>query len=288
MIIECENKLYPQKLKSIKNPPKQIYVIGDEKNLNEIGIAVIGSRSYSQYGEEMCKKFTKELVKYNINIISGLAKGIDSIAHETCIKNGGKTIAVLPCGINNVYPKENIKLAEEIISTGGTIITEYEPDEEPNSKKFLERNRIVSGLSIGTLVVEAGYRSGTSVTSRLTMEQGKPVFCIPSSLENRKGMMTNIIIQNGGNLVTCVEDILSKFENIKFNKKEEEKKIFDDVPEDLQEIYKIIKNKPLNINEIVRKTKLSISEVNSKLMLLEMEDKIVEISGQRFIRKGDL
>ena len=188
MIIEYWDTLYPKQLKEIRNPPSRLYVLGNIKILQDIGIAVVGSRTHSQYGEKMCKTFTKNLVEYNINVISGLAKGIDAIAHKTCLEYSGKTIAVLPSGLENIYPKENISLAKQILDKGGVLVSEYEPRIEADSKKFLERNRIVAGLGIGTLVVEAGYRSGTRVTAKITKEQNKPVFCLPSRLENRKGV----------------------------------------------------------------------------------------------------
>lgn len=286
MEITINDELYPERLKEIKNPPEKLYVIGNEKILNNYGIAVVGSRSYSQYGEKMCKTFTKKLVEYDLTIISGMAKGIDKIAHEEAIKNYGKTIAVLPCGFNNIYPKENTKLFYKIIENGGAIITEYEPNVEPSSKSFLERNRIVSGLAIGTLVVEAGYRSGTSVTARITHEQGKKVFCIPSSLDNKRGLMTNILIQKGGKLVTSAQDILKEYENLKFEKNCNNFSRKDDmvIDDGLKDIYKIIKEIPISINEIMRKTNKNISEVNSKLMLLEMDDKIIELPGEKYIR----
>ena len=216
MIIEYCSELYPEKLREINKPPSRLYILGNTEILNEIGIAIVGSRTNTQYGEKMCKTFTKNLVQYNINIISGLANGIDSIAHKTCIKNSGKTIAVLPSGFKNIYPESNIQLAKEILEQGGTLVTEYEPCVKPDSKKFIDRNRIVAGLAIGTLVVEAGYRSGTSVTARYTKEQGKPVFCIPSSLDNIKGKTTNELIQKGAYLVKDEKDIIRKFTNIKF------------------------------------------------------------------------
>lgn len=177
--IEYEDDLYPIKLIGIKKAPKKLYVAGNIKNLNSNCIAVIGSRQYTKYGEKWCKIFVKELVKYGVTIVSGMAIGIDSIAHNTAIKNGGKTIAVLPSGLKNIYPKVNQNLARKILETGGTLITEYEENIEANSKRFLERNRIVSGLSIAILVVEAAYRSGTSVTARIAKEQERDVFCIP-------------------------------------------------------------------------------------------------------------
>lgn len=178
-IIRYEDKDYPELLKKIKNPPEKIYVEGMKENLNTTAIAVVGSRNCTPYGEKWCETFVKELVKYNLTIISGMANGIDSIAHNAALKYGGKTIAVLPSGLDNIYPKNNKKLFNRILESKGTVISEYSPKTEAFYDLFLERNRIVSGLSVGLLVVEAAYRSGTSVTARLALSQGKDVFCIP-------------------------------------------------------------------------------------------------------------
>lgn len=288
MIIEYSSKLYPERLREIDNPPSRLYALGNIDIINNYGIAVVGSRTNTQYGEKMCKTFTKNLVEYDLNIISGLAIGIDSIAHKTCLKNSGKTIAVLPSGFENIYPEINRPLAKEILDNHGVLISEYEPKIEPDSKKFVERNRIVAGLGIGTLVVEAGERSGTSITVRHTKVQGKPVFSIPSSLENIKGKTTNNLIKNGSYLVTNVKDILDVYKNIEFKKRGIIKNdIYSDIPVELVDIYKVINNKPQDINQIAIKTGLSVGEINYKTMMLEMEDKILELPGQRFIRKED-
>ena len=287
IIIEYFNEVYPEQLRKIKNPPSRLYAIGNVELLKEFGIAVVGSRKNTQYGERMCKTFVKDLVNYNINIISGLAEGIDSIAHITCLKNSGKTIAVLPSGIGNIYPAKHKELANEIIMNGGLILSEYGENIKADSEKFLERNRIVAGLGIGTLVIEAGYRSGTSVTARYTKNLNKPVFCVPSSLENSKGLGTNELIKNGSKLVTKVEDILIEYPQIKFKKKllkEREKQ----VPKELEKVYKCIKNEPANINQIVRKTKMSIQDISYKIMLLQLENLIEELPGQVYrIKNGE-
>ena len=288
MVIEYFDKLYPERLRKIKNPPTRLYAIGNVDILNELGIAVVGSRTNTQYGEKMCKEFTKNLVEYNINIISGLAIGIDEIAHKTCIKNFGKTIAVLPSGLDNIYPVANKKLAKNIIENGGVVLTEYDNNVIADSKKFIERNRIVAGLGIGTLVVEAGVRSGTSVTARFTKEQEKPVFCIPSSLDNIKGKTTNELIKKGAFLVTCIDDILSKYPNESFIKQQNtSKNIDEDIIPELSEVYKIIDTNPKDINEIAIKLKIPVKEVMYKVMLLQIDEKIKELPGQKFIRNNE-
>lgn len=285
-IIEYADAFYPNRLKEIKSPPSRLYIKGNLDLLNSIGIAIVGSRTNTQYGEKMCKTFTKKLVEYEFTIISGLAIGIDSIAHKTCLKYSGKTIAVLPCGFDNIYPKQNKKLLDEILENDGLVITEYENNVKAESKKFLERNRIVAGLGIGTLVIEAGYRSGTSVTARYTKTLNKPVFCIPSSLENKKGFGTNELIKSGNKMVARIEDILMEYPQIKFKKKilKESKK---QVPKELKKVYKCIEKEQVNINQIVRKTKMSVQDVSYKIMLLQLKNLIEELPGQVYRIKGE-
>ena len=279
---------YPEQLREIKNPPSRLYAKGNIQLLKEFGIAVVGSRKNTQYGERMCKSFVKNLVNYNIAVISGLAEGIDSIAHTTCLKNSGKTIAILPSGLENIYPSKNRELANEIIKNGGLLLSEYENYVKADSNKFLERNRIVAGLARGTLVVEGGIRSGTSVTARYTLKSGNPVFCIPSSIENIKGITPNELIKKGCNLITEINDILNYFPNIKFVYKEQKKSdVYIDIPENLIDVYKVITDSPKDANEISKILEKSISEVNYKLTLLQLEDKITEISGQGYIRKKE-
>ncbi len=285
-MIELKNdsKLFPSKLINIKKNPEQIYVEGNISLINTVGIAVIGSRHHSDYGKRMCEFFVRELVKYGVTIVSGMAEGIDSIAHKTCIENGGNTIAVLPCGLKNIYPKKNAKLYNDIINFGGAVVSEYSENIEADSKKFLERNRIVSGLCIGTLVIEAGYRSGTSVTARLTKEQGRELFCVPSSLENYKGITSNKLIQDGGKLVTCVEDILNQFPKICFEKRD----LITNNPfidEEFVDVYNVLSYKPQHINEISKKCGNSINDVSYKLMMLELEEHAIQLRGKNFIRK---
>ena len=283
--IKIEDNNYPEQLRKIENPPKQLYLEGNIKLLDTPGIAIIGSRECTKYGEKMAKKFAKQLSIYGLTIISGMAIGIDSFAHIGCIEGTGKTIAVLPSGLNKIYPQENEKLLKTILENSGLIITEYEENEEADSKKFLERNRIVSGLAIGTLVVEGGHRSGTSVTANLAKLQGKKVFCIPSSLENKKGITPNKLIKEGAFLVTEVEDIINQYPEINFKRQgfEQIEKKDESVENEYKEVYNALKyEKELHINEIAKIVNLSINEVSYKLMMLELQDKIVSLPGNNY------
>ena len=178
-IIDYENILYPNKLREIYKPPKKLYCIGNTKLLTKTSISIVGTRHPSPYGIRNAKKFTKLISNLDVNIVSGMAIGIDKIAHKSCIENLGKTIAVLPSGFDYIYPKENISLFNEIIKSEGLVISEYSPKTQANKKSFINRNRIVAGISICTIVVEAAYRSGTTITAGLALSQGKKVFCIP-------------------------------------------------------------------------------------------------------------
>jgi DNA processing protein len=181
--IDINSKYYPELLKQISKVPKKLYALGNVELLNKPGIAIVGSRNASNYGMRVCKYFASGLAKKNIPIISGMAIGIDSIAHKEAIKFNSPTIAVLGTGFNNIFPKENEKLMQEILNTNGLVITEYSPETEYKSSNFPKRNRIISGLSLGVLVIEAAYRSGTSITANYAIEQGKKLFAVPGRLD---------------------------------------------------------------------------------------------------------
>lgn len=204
-------KEYPQKLNKIYAPPSKLYVFGDEAILNKPSIAIIGCRQASEYGKRIAFKFAYELAQKGIIIISGLAKGIDTYAHLGAVKAQGKTVAVLGSGFAHIYPEENKNLCKEIIKTGGAIITEYEKEMKPLKMNFPIRNRIISGLSNGVLVVEAKQRSGTLITVDYALEQGKDVFVIPGNITNQNSFGTNELIKQGAIPVTNVEDILHAF-----------------------------------------------------------------------------
>lgn len=280
--IKIEDEKYPNQLKEIKNPPNKIFLVGNEKILQSDGIAVIGSRCNTEYGEKYATKFSKELAKQGLTIISGMAVGIDGFAHKGALSVGGKTIAVLGSGFNNIYPEENKELFKQIIENDGAIITEYEPDVKPNSENFPKRNRIVSGLSKGVLVIEAVYRSGTSITAKLAQSQGRKVFCIPSNLERKNGVGTNQLIKEGASLVTNIDDILNA---IKVERKAENNEV--KIPAEYLPIYEVLEDEPMNVNVICKKLKTDISSINANLMLMELEGYIKSLPGN-YYEKAEL
>ncbi len=252
--------------------------------LNEFAISIVGSRKCSRYGGNMSKKFAKELATLGIVTVSGMAIGVDTYVHKYSMENGGKTIAVLPCGLNNVYPKANLELYHSIIENGGLVITEYEPDEKADSNKFIERNRLVSALGECLIITEAAYRSGTSITARYAREQGKTVFCVPSGLDNRCGIGTNRMIKNGAILLSGISDIFEELDNQKMKEyiekyKKNSKKSIENIPSGCEKVYELIRTEPTSIDFIFSKLKEPVSEISYKLTLLELEGLITTLEG---------
>lgn len=213
-IIHIYEESYPQILKEIYDPPISLYIKGNKDILNNKNIGIVGCRDCTDYGKKAAKYFAYNLARENINIVSGLAKGVDSYAHLGCLstykesQNCGKTIAVVGNGLNMIYPKENIELANEIIKSGGAIISEYPCGTKPDKMNFPARNRIISGISSGIIVVEAKEKSGTLITVDFALEQGRDVFVVPGNINSINSVGTNDLIKQGAKLVTTYRDIM--------------------------------------------------------------------------------
>ena len=249
--INWNDKNYPRLLKEIKNPPQKLFVMGNETILNDNCFSIIGSRSCTENGIKTAKQYAKQLVKLGLCISSGMAKGIDTAGHIGALEGGGETIAVLGGGFSHIYPEENRMLFEKI-TEHGAVITEYEPKQEPCGKQFIARNRIISGVAIGTLVVEAHYRSGTAITAKLALEQGRKLFSIPNQVDNKYGVGTNNLIRKGAILTRNIEDIIREFPFLKSKTGKEIRKKMD-IPAEYQDICKILGTETMHINEISKK-----------------------------------
>lgn len=207
--ITIYDRCYPEQLKQIYDTPKVLYVIGNKEILNSIGIAIVGCRDNTKYGELIAKNFGYNLAKHNVNVISGLAKGIDSFAHIGAIYAKGKTIAVIGDGLDRIYPRENIIIAKKIIEYNGCIISEYPIGSPKDKMHFPERNRIISGLSKGVVIVEAKEKSGALITADFALEQGREVFAVPGNINSKHSVGTNNLIKDGAIPVTNYKDILN-------------------------------------------------------------------------------
>lgn len=298
-----EEKQYPVLLKNIKNPPKKLYIKGNEQILNSTCITVVGSRNMSEYGKIITKEIVKELTLAGVCIVSGLAVGIDSIAHQTCLENGGKTIAVLGSGLNKVFPPENKELYRKIINSGGAVISEYEPNVIAKKEYFPQRNRIVSGLSLGILVIEATYRSGTAITAKYALGEGRKVFCIPNSIGSKNSAGIINLLKKGAVLVTNAQEILygvgivdkeEDYEEIVQKQKIEKANFIEQaelskLDKKTKKIYNYIKvNKFVNLEVMCEELKMSIQDVNVHITILELKGLVINKSGMNYVLKDEL
>lgn len=206
--ITMENEKYPILLKQIYDPPKCLYVMGNIEILNNPSIAIVGCREATEYGKKAATYFSYNLAKQNVTIVSGLARGIDSYSHIGTLKANGKTIAVIGSGLDIIYPKENEQLAKKIVEQGGAIISEYPLGTSPQKEHFPARNRIISGISQATLVIEAKEKSGSLITADFAMEQGKDVYSVPGNINSKNSVGTNNLIKDGAIPVSKFSDIL--------------------------------------------------------------------------------
>lgn len=281
-IIQYEDTRYPTQLRKIKKMPEQLYVEGNIELLHNDGIAVVGSRVNTPWGEQITKEFVKAFVQNGLVVISGMAKGIDSIAHKTCIQQGGRTIAILGCGIEYAKTMQDTALCAEILASGSTILSEYEPNEPAKSFHFPARNRIISGMSRGVFVVEAAFRSGTSITAKLAMEQGKKVYCLPQEREARKGVGTNHLLQIGATLITKPEEIIQDLGVLKHTVPCKKGK--GAISEEEKAIYAQLQKGNRTPTQLSIALKQPIFKIQSMLMKMELEEKIRKDSLGRIIK----
>jgi DNA processing protein len=275
--IECQtflDKNYPKNLKKIDNPPFILYVKGEIKAQDDLALAVVGTRKMTTYGREVTEILTKQIIACGLTVVSGLARGIDTVAHQTALKNGGRTIAVLACGLDMIYPPENKKLAEEIVKSHGALVSEFPPGCQAVPGNFPARNRIIAGLSLGTLVIEGAQDSGSLITARHAIEQGREVFAVPGPITSPNSNGPFWLIKQGAKLVANVDDILEEL-NISVGRKNKAclPKVREIKPENPEEerILMIIKDESKHIDEIVRETGMNVGQVMSLLTMMEIK-----------------
>jgi DNA processing protein len=275
---------YPMNLKNIYDSPYGIYIKGTLEKDAPI-IAIVGARNCSEYGRQVAKLFARELAKMGIIIISGMARGIDTAAHIGALEGGGKTYAVLGCGVNICYPKENYRLMNDI-SKNGAIISEFNINQTPKAGNFPLRNRIISGISDGVLVVEAAKKSGSLITVDQALDQGRDVYSVPGRVIDKNSEGTNNLIKMGAKMVTNVDDILEEF-SIKYSsqKQKNSENINLILAESEKIVYSCLSLEPLFINDIHIKSKIPIDELMVILTKLEFKGVIEQLPNKYFIKK---
>ncbi len=290
--ISILNKKYPPLLKEIENPPLGLYVKGTFPKNNSIMVSIVGSRRCSEYGCMVSHKISKELAINGITVVSGMACGIDSMAHKGAIEaSGGTTIAVLGCGVDICYPIENRKLKEQIEKNGCTI-SEFPPGSKPLPFCFPMRNRIISGLSSITIVIEATRKSGSLITASLALEQGRDVMAVPGNITNKLSFGTNELIRDGAAIVLNCEDIFyalgmssSEVSEIaaKNNLKKSKNNIIDSLAPDEKLVYSCISSEPISADEIINKINCQAQTVAYVLTLLEIRGHIKKLAGTKYV-----
>lgn len=281
MALDSEDPRYPQRLREIYDYPPILYLRGNPLNQDEPYLSVVGTRRPTIYGRQVTEEIVRDLAQCKVTIVSGLARGIDSIAHRSTLDVQGKTIAVLASGLDYIYPPENTKLARDIMEQG-TLISEYPLGIRPKPEYFPMRNRIMSGLSLGVLVVEAGQKSGALITALQALEQNREVFAIPGSILSATSKGTNELIQQGAKLVCNFNDILEELNLATASPQQLNMKEFITSNESENTILKQLSTEPVHIDEICRLSGLGMAEVGSTLAMLELKGAIRQIGNMNY------
>ena len=287
-VLTWDDPAYPPRLLNIYNPPPVLYVKGEILDEDQWAVAVVGTRGATVYGKEATRRIAGGLARNGLTIVSGLARGIDSEAHRAALDAGGRTIAVLGSGVDIIYPAESRKLAQAVIERGA-LVSEYAIGTRPEASNFPPRNRIISGLSLGVVIIEAGERSGALITADFALEQGREVFAVPGNIFRKKSMGTNKLIQQGAKPVLSVEDVLEELNLTMVSQQAEVRAV---VPENETEaaLLEYITADPIHVDEIRQKSDLPIAQVSSTLALMELKGMVRQVGGMNYVlaREGQV
>ncbi len=272
---------YPSNLRQVYNPPPVLYVRGRIEKRDEWAVAIVGTRRASVYGKEAAQMLSAGLARAGVTVVSGLARGIDAVAHRTCLETGGRTIAVLGCGLDVIYPPQHAGLAAEIVQQGA-LVSEYPLGTRPEARNFPPRNRIISGLTLGTVIVEADLGSGALITAGFAAEQGREVFAVPGSIFARGCQGTNRLIQQGAKMVCSVTDIL---EELNLTMVSEQAQVRMVIPENDTEalLLQHLSAEPIHVDDLGRMARLPIAQVTSTLALMELKGMVRQVGGMNYV-----
>ncbi len=280
-VLTWQSKDYPSLLKSITNPPPVLYVRGALLPQDEWALGVVGTRQASIYGREVTRTLVSGLVAAGVTVVSGLAYGIDTMAHRAALDAGGRTIAVLGSGVDIIYPYENRALAEQVVRSGA-LISEYPLGTKPEARNFPPRNRVISGLSLGVLVVEGSVRSGAMITAAYALEQGREVFAVPGSILSRNSGGPSWLIQKGAKLVASVDDILEELNLGMAAQQMEARQVLPDNPTEAH-LLQFLSSEPMHVDELGRAAGLPIQEVTSALTMMELKGMVRQVGSMSYV-----
>lgn len=280
-ILTWEDETYPQRLKEIDQPPPLIYIRGDYLPDDLFAVAIVGTRRVTAYGRQITEELAAYLAANGITVISGLARGVDAIAHQTALKAGGRTIGVLGSGVDKIYPPEHRALAEKMMENGA-IVSDYAPGTPPDASNFPPRNRIISGLSLAVVVIEAGETSGALITAEFAAEQGREVFAVPGSILAPQSKGTNKLIQNGALPLLSVNDLMQALDLTRLGEHKTARKI---IPADETEarLMGVLGEEPIHVDEIRNRAELPIEKVSATLALMELKGMVRQVGGMNYV-----
>jgi DNA processing protein len=281
-LLAWDSPAYPRYLREIPNPPPLLYVLGEVQETDRWAVAVVGTRRLTSYGRQATRDLVTGLVRSGVTIVSGLARGIDAVAHKTALEMGGRTLAVLGSGLDCIYPPENRLLVKQMAAGQGAAISEYGLGIQPEAKNFPPRNRLISGLSLGVIVVEAGERSGALITSTFAVEQNREVFAVPGNITSPASRGTNHLIQQGAKLITRVDDVL---EELNLTLAPEQKAVQLALPESAEEalLWSHLSTEPQHVDELSRIAALPSALVSSTLTLMELKGMVQQVGGMKYV-----
>jgi len=280
-ILTWEDEGYPKLLAEIPDPPPILYVRGELKPEDAWAVAVVGTRRVSTYGREVTRRLVSVLAQSGVTIVSGLARGVDAVAHQTALEVGGRTIAVLGCGIDLVYPPEHRELARRIAAQGA-LVSEYPLGTQPEPGNFPPRNRIISGLSLGVVITEAGRNSGALITADYAAEQGRDVFAVPGSILSAGCAGTNRLIQDGAKPVLDAADILQEL-NLTMVAEQKEARQALPTTETEALILAHLSAEPVHVDDLTRAVGLPVAQVTSTLALMELKGMVRQVGGMKYV-----
>ena len=280
-ILTWEDELYPLRLKEIDQPPPVLYVRGMLTTEDSWAVAVVGTRRVSAYGRQVTEDLALFLASNGVTVVSGLARGVDAIAHQAALKAGGRTIAVLGCGVDRIYPPEHTQLAEKIMANGA-LVSDYALGTPPDASNFPPRNRIISGLSMATVVVEAGETSGALITAQFAVDQGREVFAVPGNILALQSKGTNRLIAQGARPMLSVHDLLDV---LNLTRVTEQRFVSKVLPADETEakLMSVLTHEPLHMDEIRTQTGLPIERVSATLVMMELKGLVRQVGGLNYV-----
>lgn len=281
-LIAWDDPEYPERLRQIADPPPALYVRGAFDEADAFAVAIVGTRLPTAYGKEAARALASDLARNHVTVVSGLARGIDLIAHQAALDAGGRTIAVLGSGVDVIYPPEARRISAEIIERGA-IISDYPLGTGPDGRNFPARNRIISGLSLGTVVVEAALESGALITAAFALDQGREVFAVPGSIYSKHSQGTNRLIQQGAKLVTRAEDILEEL-HLEHAAQEIESREVLPADETERALYATLSQEPTHVDAVGQALQLPVSAITATLTLMELKGSVRHVGGMYYVR----